>query len=49
MIEICPNFYVGHQGDYEYQVKGRDDWLLSMPARSHTIEIFWATQLAVLR
>jgi hypothetical protein len=26
MIEILPNLYVGHQGDYEYQVKGKDGW-----------------------
>jgi len=26
MTEICPNLYVGHQGDYEYQVKGQDGW-----------------------
>ena len=26
MIEIHPNLYVGHQGDYEYQVKGQDGW-----------------------
>jgi len=26
MIEIHPNLYVGHQDDYEYQVKGQDGW-----------------------
>jgi len=26
MIEIHPNLFVGHQGDYEYQVKGQDGW-----------------------
>jgi len=26
LIEIHPNLYVGHQGDYEYQVKGQDGW-----------------------
>jgi len=26
MIEIYPNLFVGHQGDYEYQVKGQDGW-----------------------
>ena len=26
MIEIHPNLYVGHQGDYEHQVKGQDGW-----------------------
>ena len=26
MIEIHPNLYVGHQGDFEYQVKGREGW-----------------------
>jgi len=26
MIEIHPNLYVGHQGNYEYQVKGQDGW-----------------------
>lgn len=26
MTEIHPNLYVGHQGDYEYQVKGQDGW-----------------------
>jgi len=26
MIEIHPNLYVGHQGDYEYQVQGQDGW-----------------------
>jgi len=26
MIEIYPNLFVGHQGDYEHQVKGRDGW-----------------------
>ena len=26
MIEIHSNLYVGHQGDYEYQVKGQDGW-----------------------
>ena len=26
MIEIYPNLYVGHQGDYEYQVKGQNGW-----------------------
>jgi len=26
MIDIYPNLYVGHQGDYEYQVKGQDGW-----------------------
>jgi hypothetical protein len=26
MIEIHPNLYIGHQGDYEYQVKGQDGW-----------------------
>jgi len=26
MIEIHPNLYVGHQGDYEYQVKGQGGW-----------------------
>jgi len=26
MIEIHPSLYVGHQGDYQYQVKGRDGW-----------------------
>jgi len=26
MIEIYPNLFIGHQGDYEYQVTGQDDW-----------------------
>jgi len=26
MIEIHPNLYVGHQGDYEHQVKGQEGW-----------------------
>ncbi len=26
MIEIHPNLYVGHQGDYEYLVQGQDGW-----------------------
>ena len=26
MIEIHPNLYVGHQGDYEYRVQGQDGW-----------------------
>ena|GEM_PF-518341 len=26
MIDICQNLFVGHQGDYEYQVKGQDGW-----------------------
>ncbi len=26
MIEIHPNLFVGHQGDYEYQVKDQDGW-----------------------
>jgi predicted protein tyrosine phosphatase len=26
MIEIHPNLYVGHQGDYEHLVKGQDGW-----------------------
>ena len=26
MIEIRTNLFVGHQGDYEYQVKGQDGW-----------------------
>ena len=26
MIEIHPNLYVGHQGDYEDQVKGQEGW-----------------------
>ena len=26
MIEIHPNLFVGHQGDYEHQVKGQDGW-----------------------
>jgi len=26
MIEIHSNLYVGHQGNYEYQVKGQDGW-----------------------
>jgi len=26
MTEIYENLFVGHQGDYEYQVKGRDGW-----------------------
>lgn len=26
MIEIYPNLFVGHQGDYEYQVKGQEGW-----------------------
>ena len=26
MIDIHPNLYVGHQGNYEYQVKGQDGW-----------------------
>jgi hypothetical protein len=26
MIEIHPNLFVGHQGDYEYQVKGQNGW-----------------------
>jgi hypothetical protein len=26
MIEIYPSFFVGHQGDYEYEVKGRRGW-----------------------
>ena len=26
MIEIHSNLYIGHQGDYEYQVKGKDGW-----------------------
>jgi len=26
LIEIYPNLFVGHQGDYEYQVKGKDGW-----------------------
>jgi hypothetical protein len=26
MIEIHPNLFVGHQGDYEYQVEGQDGW-----------------------
>jgi len=26
MREIHPNLFVGHQGDYEYQVKGQDGW-----------------------
>ena len=28
MIEIHPNLYVGHQGDYECQVKGREGWAI---------------------
>jgi hypothetical protein len=26
MTEIFPNLFVGHQGDFEYQVDGRDGW-----------------------
>jgi len=26
MIEIHPNLYVGHRGDYECQAKGQDGW-----------------------
>ena len=26
MIEIHPNLFVGHQGDFEHQVKGQDGW-----------------------
>ena len=26
MIEIHPNLYVGHQGDYEHRVQGQDGW-----------------------
>jgi len=26
MREIYPDLYVGHQGDYEYQVKGQNGW-----------------------
>ena len=26
MIEIYPNLYIGHQGDYEYLVQGQDGW-----------------------
>jgi len=26
MIEIYPNLFIGHQGDYEHQVKGQDGW-----------------------
>jgi len=26
MVEIHPNLYVGHQGDYEYQVKAQEGW-----------------------
>jgi len=26
MIQIYPNLYVGHQGDYEYHVKGQVGW-----------------------
>jgi len=26
VIKIHPNLFVGHQGDYEYQVKGQDGW-----------------------
>ena len=26
MIEIHPNLYVGHKGDYEYQVQSQDGW-----------------------
>lgn len=26
MIEIHPNLFIGHQGDYEHQVQGQDGW-----------------------
>lgn len=26
MIEIHPNLFIGHQGDYEYRVQGQDGW-----------------------
>lgn len=28
MIEIHQNLFVGHQGDYEYRVKGQDGWAI---------------------
>jgi predicted protein tyrosine phosphatase len=26
MTEVFPNLFVGHQGDFEYQVKGKEGW-----------------------
>jgi len=26
MIEVSPNLFVGHQGDYEYRVAGQESW-----------------------
>ena len=33
MIEIHPNFFVGNQDDFEYQVNGQEDWAVAHACR----------------
>jgi hypothetical protein len=46
MIEVCSNLFVGHQGDFEYQVDGREGWAVVHACKEpyHRIVLGYTTQ-----